>query len=450
MKESENIEFKKSTSELKEAVVSIAAMLNKQGYGTIYFGITDDGQVSGLTVGRETLKQVTQTIVDNIEPKIYPSIEEIAIDGKSCIKVEFKGINSPYFAYGRAYVRVGESDKSLSLAEIESRILKKNKIFWDREVSLKTIQDVNLLAVEEFVRKAKDAKRIDFIFTNVKATLNKLHLLDGDQLTNAGEVLFCEDNSLELQAATFAGNDRLTFLDIKTFTGDLFSLRNQAELYVNANMRWRADLSESRRKEIPEVPVRALSEAIGNSLCHRDFAIPKSNEVAIYKNRIEIYNPGPFPEGIEPEDFFSGIEHSVLRNPLIAETMFRSRDIERWGSGIKRINDECAAAGIKVEFNRIKTGFVVCFYRPDWDKDKPSAILGLATEKVTKKVTEKVTENQSLIVTQIKKNGFITSIELAHKLGISRKSIIENLSKLKRMNLVKRIGPAKGGHWETL
>ncbi|MFH1504211.1 MAG: hypothetical protein ABIH08_02310 [Candidatus Omnitrophota bacterium] len=87
------------------------------------------------------------------------------------------------------------------------------------------------------------------------------------------------------------------------------ALRQQAEVYVNEHKKWRADLSESRRKEIP---VRALSEAIGNSLCHRDFANPKGNEVALFKDRIEIYNPGLFPVEIDPEDFFTGVEHSIL------------------------------------------------------------------------------------------------------------------------------------------
>jgi predicted HTH transcriptional regulator len=57
-----------------------------------------------------------------------------------------------------------------------------------------------------------------------------------------------------------------------------------------------------------------------------------------------------------------------LRNPLIAETMYKSKDIERWGSGIKRIHDECVASGVKVEFKRLKTGFVVVFYRPKWEE----------------------------------------------------------------------------------
>ncbi len=47
-RESETIEFKKSTTELKNGVVSIAAILNKRGNGALYFGIKDDGTVVRL------------------------------------------------------------------------------------------------------------------------------------------------------------------------------------------------------------------------------------------------------------------------------------------------------------------------------------------------------------------------------------------------------------------
>lgn len=241
MKESETVEFKKTISEIKEAVISMAAMINKQGHGTIYFGISDKGTVLGQMIGHETLQVVSQAFVDNIEPKIYPTIEVVKIDGKDCIVAQAKGINSPYFAYGRAYIRVGESDKRLSVAEIESRILSKKKIFWEKEQSPKPLTEINKETVKSFVRQAKIAGRIDFDYIDTRTTLNKLHLLEGIHLTMAAEVLFCDDNQMEIQAATFAGNDKLTFLDIKQFKGNLFYLRKQAELYINANMRWRAD-----------------------------------------------------------------------------------------------------------------------------------------------------------------------------------------------------------------
>ncbi len=366
-RESETIEFKKSTAELKDAVVAIAAMLNKHGQGEVYFGICDDGQVVGQDIGRMTIKEVTQAVVDNIEPKIYPKVETREIEGRNCVVVEAHGINSPYFAYGRAYVRVGESNKAMSSHKIEMLILSKNKLLWEREISEKQLKDVDASAVKEYMRKANAAKRINFKYTNVKQTLRKLGLLHGEKLTKAAEVLFCDDNSMEIQAAIFAGVDKITFLDIRKFKGNIFSLREQAENYVKEHIRWRADMSESRRKEIPEIPVRSFSEAIGNSLCHRDYANPKGNEVAVFKDRVDIYNPGTFPEELDPQDFIAGDGYSILRNPLIAETMYMSEDIEKWASGLKRIYDECTAVGIKVEFKRVKTGFVVSFYRPKWE-----------------------------------------------------------------------------------
>ncbi len=48
--ESEIVELKTSTSELKEAIISLGAMLNKHSKGTVYFGIDDDGKVLGQQV----------------------------------------------------------------------------------------------------------------------------------------------------------------------------------------------------------------------------------------------------------------------------------------------------------------------------------------------------------------------------------------------------------------
>ena len=39
--ENEQIEFKKSTSELKEGIISIASILNKHGSGELYFGVME-------------------------------------------------------------------------------------------------------------------------------------------------------------------------------------------------------------------------------------------------------------------------------------------------------------------------------------------------------------------------------------------------------------------------
>ena len=125
--ESETLELKKSTSEIKEAIVSIVSILNKHQHGELFFGIKNHGVVIGQNVTEKTIRDVSKSIADHIEPKIYPHINRIEIDGKACIKVRFKGNDIPYFAYGRAYIRVADEDRQLSAKELEGMIPQKEQ-----------------------------------------------------------------------------------------------------------------------------------------------------------------------------------------------------------------------------------------------------------------------------------------------------------------------------------
>jgi ATP-dependent DNA helicase RecG len=116
--------------------------------------------------------------------------------------------------------------------------------------------------------------------------------------------------------------------------------------------------------------VDAIREALFNSFCHKDYETGQSNEVAIYKDRIEIYNPGAFPEGYEPQDFIDRPERPVRRNPRIARILYYSKDVESFGTGLRRITETCNVAGVRVEFKKLKSGFVVCFYRFNEKADK--------------------------------------------------------------------------------
>ncbi len=70
--ETEQIEFKKSTGELKEGIISIASILNKHGSGTLYFGVKNNGDVIGQEISDQTIRNVSQAIQNHIVPAIYP------------------------------------------------------------------------------------------------------------------------------------------------------------------------------------------------------------------------------------------------------------------------------------------------------------------------------------------------------------------------------------------
>ncbi|MCX7047369.1 MAG: HTH domain-containing protein [Candidatus Sumerlaeota bacterium] len=50
----------------------------------------------------------------------------------------------------------------------------------------------------------------------------------------------------------------------------------------------------------------------------------------------------------------------------------------------------------------------------------------------------------------IRQNVFITLVELAAQLGVTKRSVERNIQKLQSEGCLKRIGPDKGGHWEVI
>ena len=114
-KEDEFTEFKESLSQLDKGLKSITAMLNKHGEGSVFFGVSDSGDVCGLEIGKDTLMDIRNRIRDKIEPRIYAEIKDYADEnGKKYIKVFAKGTDVPYSHDGRYYVRNVSADEQAS------------------------------------------------------------------------------------------------------------------------------------------------------------------------------------------------------------------------------------------------------------------------------------------------------------------------------------------------
>ena len=241
----------------------------------------------------------------------------------------------------------------------------------------------------------------------------------------------------------------MTFLDIDQVFGNIFELIEVGESYIRKNIKWPVNFKSGsvERVEIPEIPLEAIREAIINSLIHRDFKNPKSNEVAIYKDRVEIFNPGEFPEGYKPEDFIDGKEGSMPRNPLIANTLYLSKDIEKWGSGFRRIAETCAKANVKVKFEIRKNGFMVIFYRKT-DKE----LLDLTGENKNNSAngTENGTQidTEKLILNLLGKKPNITQRELSEKTNTSLRTVKRIIQQLKEKDIIERVGSDRKGYWK--
>ena len=113
--ENEYQEFKESLGQLDRGLKSITSMLNKHGQATVFFGVDDNGNISGLSIGKNTLMDIRNRIRDKIEPRIYADIEEQTDEsGKKYIRVSAHGTDIPYSFDGRYYLRNVSADEQAS------------------------------------------------------------------------------------------------------------------------------------------------------------------------------------------------------------------------------------------------------------------------------------------------------------------------------------------------
>jgi ATP-dependent DNA helicase RecG len=78
--ESQTLEFKSSF--YRESIETLVAFANAQG-GTVLVGVTDNGAVTGVSIGKESLNEWIGQIKSSTSPSIIPDIDAVKISGKS-------------------------------------------------------------------------------------------------------------------------------------------------------------------------------------------------------------------------------------------------------------------------------------------------------------------------------------------------------------------------------
>ena len=425
--ESETVEFKKSTGEHKEAMQAIGAMLNKHGAGELYFGAKDNGDVIGQEVTDATIRQVAGWVTDKIEPPISPTIERLASDdGRAYIRVAFSGVEGPYSADGRYFIRIGTSNKVMTASELSTMIIKRDRARnpWDSQPSGRPVSDIDEKALRDLVRLGNEAGRIPTGFTSTHNGLDRLRLVATDgTLTNAADVLLCEGDDLcpRMKLGLFKTNTKAQIADMRREQGPMLELLDLAERYVVRNIRSEVVIGKTgmRRQEIPEVPLEAIREALANALCHRDYTTGTSVQVNVFKDFVEIVSPGLFPEGDSPEKHLSGDANEFHpRNPLIAETLYRADIIEQYGTGIPRIKEACETAGVMFRFEQTVTSTVVRFDLPgarEAGKDAPTEVRSSMREEFGA-----FTETELAAIGIARESGRVTAKALAGAVGVGR------------------------------
>ena len=181
--ESETIEFKKSTSEWKEIIKTISAFANTRG-GIILIGVDNKSDVCGVSIGKGTIEDLTNKIIHNTEPNIYPEIGIQSLNKKKVIYIKVETYSyDVVLGFGKPFKRVGKNTVRMSKDEYKRRILEihKRELYFDGQIcSDANFSDIDDKKVKEFLKKAGKKRKLDIDETlSMKEILSKLKLVKG-------------------------------------------------------------------------------------------------------------------------------------------------------------------------------------------------------------------------------------------------------------------------------
>lgn len=304
------------------------------------------------------------------------------------------------------------------------------------------LKDISRKRITWFLETARRERGFPFkANTSTRALPTHLNLLDSGKPTNAAVLLFGANpqhfrRTAETKCIHCHGTQyRRPFASLQVYGGDLFEQADQACDFVLAKIN-RAIGTRAAGITAPatyELPPDAVSEGIINAIAHRDYHSNGSVEVRLFADRLEVWNPGRLPAILTLKSLRD--DHpSVPYNPLLAESLYLTRYIERVGSGTQTMIEFCREAGRpEPEFEQRGGSFVVILWR-DWLTEEVLAGFNL-------------NDRQLQAVAATKSAGKITNRGYQQATGASRPTAIRDLADLVAKGLFVGYGEARGAYY---
>jgi len=432
--ESETVELKASFN--KEILETSGAFANTKG-GVILIGISNRGEIRGIQIGKETLRDWANQISQSTEPRIIPEIELSKVDGKNLAIIWIKEFPiKPVSVKGRCFRRVGNSNRVVQTHEIVEMHLQSTGMSWDRlPVTNVLIDEIDLEKVKQYIESARDAGRRKISGGEKPLQiLEKLEVIKDGKVTWAAILLFYKHPQRFLsQAVIHCGKfkEGTVVIDDRMIGGTIIEQIEEAMDFIRKNINVEFVMTgKPAREEIWDYPLEALREAVINAVCHRDYTVPSNTEVRIYDDELIVWNPGGLPLGLTVEDLLKP-HPSVLRNKGIGGVFYDMGLIEQWGSGIDKMRKACVKAGIPEPKFEEHQGFRVIF-RKD-----------IYTEEYLFK--KGLNQRQIKAVMYVKQKGKITNREYREMFNIKNRMALIDLSGLCEKQILTRVGKTGRG-----
>ena len=411
MRENKRLEYKENM-ESGTFLKTISAYANYGG-GKIIFGIADDGTVKGISKPEEACLNLENKINDSIKPVPEYSIE-IGEDSTIILSV-CEGPYKPYLYKGKAYKRYDSAATEVDRLEYGRLILEGQNQSYEELPS--SMQELTFDRLEEELKKSlgitclnKDILKTLELYSEKRGFNNAAALLaDKNQFPGIDMIRFGSSIDEIMDRATF---EHMSVLAQLSSCIEMFQTYYQYE-----------KIEGVERKQIDKIPEKAFREAIANALVHRAWDVRASIKISMFEDRSEISSPGALPAGIGREEYLNG-QISVLRNPILGNVFFRLKYIEKFGTGIMRINRSYSNALEKPSYQIFENSIQV-------------VLPVIASD-------EKLSEKDKKILDIIRDKGTVSRSEIEKLAGTGKDSTIRSLNLLLKKHIIEKTGAGRG------
>lgn len=424
MPESQNIEYKSIWKD--EYLKWICGFANAQG-GTIFIGKDDNGSVVGVNNAKKLLEDLPNKITTILGIVAEVNLHET--EQGDYIEIVVEPQPNPVSCRGEYHYRSGSTKQELKGAALDKFLLGKQGKHWDGvPVPHVTVTDLKQETFDFFRKKGVKSNRIseDVLTDSNELLLNNLKLTDGDYLKRAAVLLFHPDpekfvTNAYVKIGFFESDSDLRFQD--EVHGNLFEqVEKTMELLFTKYIKAMISYDDIYRIETFEYPKEAIREALLNAIAHKDYTGATPIQISVYKDKIMIWNYGELPENWTI-DTLQKKHSSIPHNPDISNAFFRIGYIEAWGRGIRKMNEQCAAAGLPQPLYYYESsGFWVVF-RKDLFNEEDLQAKGLNPRQIKAvmyvKEKGKITNKEYQEINQVSKRTANTDLSaLVHKYNI--------------------------------
>lgn len=430
-KENEVQEFKESLAQLDKGLKSLTAMLNRNGKGTVYFGVKDNGDVKGMDMGNDTLMNIRNKISDSVEPKIVCEIRELKDENKrSYVMISATGSDIPYSHDGRYYIRNVSADERVSNELLRKMLASGSVDLITEAASEKT--DLTFSGMCGELRKhgihAMDTQgfRENYGLYNSEGKYNRMAYLLSDQ------------NSLIVKVMRFAGVDK-TVVSERAIYKDQSLLVTVSQIldYFNLMDAFRkVDLDGETRKETPLFYWQPFREAWVNACVHNSWIQLVPPSIYIYDDRIEIVSYGELPFKLTKEGFFQG--KSIPVNERLFRIFIVCGHSEQSGHGIPEIVEKYGREAFSFDDGMITVTLPFNF-EPD--------IVRIRKESEKEQAKMVLTENQKKVLEYLKQHRYAHYQNVADACEISLSGAKKIVTKLKEDGYLTRGGTKRNPEW---